>query len=179
MLPSLPATSCGDAGASAVAVPPPPKFRAVLGKVESAWWGPQSPMVNGLTSAQKAGLRYEHKVLSLLVARYPEMFQRSREIFFVDDRGQNLCVPDGVFLGSTNIIVEVKYQHMPEAWWQLRRKYEPVMRCLDSRPVALLEICRTYDAHMPFPEVHKLYSNFDNFLVSARDGELGVLQWMI
>lgn len=185
MLPSLPSTDAADvAGAPVVAVPPPPAFRAIFGDVAEAWLCHRNGEVanTGTTPAQKSGLRYEAKVQAALAELFGPRFFASPTLFFRDGRGgDQRAIPDGLLLFPAHtIVIEVKFQHMPEAWWQLRKKYEPILRVMiPNKPVLLLEICRSYDRQMPFPGEHTLYKSFGDFHEHASDGELGVFQWKL
>jgi hypothetical protein len=163
-----------------VQVPPPPHFKAVVGKPHSVNFKP-NPFKNqrGDTPAKQAGIRYEelaHGYLANLPLNYVE-----RPFFhFHDNTGWRTCAPDGMFLHSEWIaIVEIKYQHVPEAWWQLRRLYEPVLRAFcKQRALRLVEVVRSYDAATPFPETPALAYDLPLWLTSvARDGEFAVHRW--
>jgi len=44
------------------------------------------------------------------------------------------------------VIVEVKIQHMPEAWWQLEAAYRPILQAAAPKAdIYCLEVCRSYD----------------------------------
>jgi hypothetical protein len=184
VLPELPATDAGaGAGTAPVEVPPSPRFRVVHGRVKYAQIVRSlRNLSSGNTAAKRAGLKYEEEVAKWLycyaLARSGWRFIESPEIVFADDRGTQFAVPDGIMMTEEfTCVIEVKLQHMPEAWWQLRRKYEPIARHLTGRNVMLLEVCKTYDLQMPFPEKHRLYRSFDEYFAEAKPGELGVLQW--
>lgn len=167
-----------DAGP--VEVPPPPGFRFVVPPIKSARWDNEVELFfpPGLTAAQKAGLRYEKKVL----AELSDTLQRFLHIFptiaFEDANGPGFGVPDAVIVDNHGVcVIEVKSQHMPEAWWQLRRKYEPLVRAIHpGEKIHLVEICRSLDCDMPFPETLKVVGSIAE-LRDMEDGTLGVLQW--
>ncbi len=49
--------------------------------------------------------------------------------------------------------MEVKYQHTPDAWWQLRRLYAPLVEHIFPHySVHLVEVCKWFDPAVPFPE---------------------------
>lgn len=110
----------------------------------------------GNTEARKAGLRYEGTVIEYLedLAKHSKRgFCEQPALRFRDDNGWRIVVPDALLISDVDIIlVEIKIQHMPEAWWQLRRLYEPVVLNRYLRPVRVLEIVKSFDASMPFPE---------------------------
>lgn len=176
MLPHLPTIS----EAVPVAVPAPPKFRAPLGRIRDVNME-ETPhehyaAAKGTSSAQKAGLSYESRVQRQLMQIFGPNYKPSPSIYFSDDRGRRCCIPDGIILGpSLSVVVEIKSQHMPEAWWQLRKLYEPVLRTVYPH-VALLEICKSYDAQMPFPEAVRLLGSSP---LDLNDGEFGVVAWKI
>ena len=69
------------------------------------------------------------------------------------------CQTDGLFahpLEGLIVVVEIKYQHTPDAWFQLRELYEPVVRKAfgPAWTVALLEVVKWYDPSTFFPERH-------------------------
>lgn len=174
MLPHLSPTSGGLTG-SPVAVPPPPHFRPALA-VSSAQLGPRIPPAVGNTAARKAGLRYEAQVVDYFSAAFGQMFFAHTSIHFRDLNGARTCVPDGLVLTDDGwiVIVEIKSQHMPEAWWQLRKLYEPVVRvAFRTSKVAVLEVVKTYDPSMPFPERVTLHDDLDDL----RREDFGVFRW--
>ena len=72
------------------------------------------------------------------------------------------CQPDGLLFfeeGDQNRIVlcEVKYQHVPDAYFQLQDKYLPVVEAaFPGLPISLCEVVKWYDPAVSFPcEVKK------------------------
>jgi hypothetical protein len=173
--------SGGPAGDSAVHVPPP-HFQLPLLPIKAAFPENWTHVTTGLTASQKAGLRYEKKVQFILREQYGIRYHANQVIRFVDQRGGGCCVPDGLIrLEDRTIIVEIKSQHMPESWWQLRKKYEPVIRvAFPSRSIVLLlEICRSLDVDMPYPEKFTFVSSISDWTREAKDGDLGVMKWKL
>lgn len=77
-------------------------------------------------------------------------------------KGPRNAFPDGLMLlDDRTVIVEIKRQHMPEAWWQLRRHYQVVLEKYRPKPVQVLEVVKEFDLQMPFPE--------DDFLLFEND----------
>jgi hypothetical protein len=78
------------------------------------------------------------------------------------ERKARWCKPDGLFMDFRRglvTVVEVKLKHTADAWWQLRRVYEPVLRTLlgpDDWRYAFLEVVRWYDPHIAFPQAHAM-----------------------
>jgi hypothetical protein len=66
----------------------------------------------------------------------------------------NWCQPDGLLeVNNLLIIVEIKVNFSSDAWWQLRKLYEPVVKCaLKPSRLALAIVCRSFDPVVPFPE---------------------------
>ena len=185
MLPHLTFLNSGQPG-TPVQVPPPPRFRAPVGEIRDVSLRGDNPFYSsrGHTAAQRAGMRYERHIqieLKQILLHYLP----SPMLHFHDDSGFRTCIPDGLHVTHQNdatrfTIFEIKSQHMPEAWWQLRRLYEPVVRALQPKAeVALVEICRTLDAHTPFPEEPELIEDLKTFVSTASDGRFGVFRWRI
>lgn len=171
-----------DAASRPIEVPPPPRFKPIVGSVQVAHYTalPLKPPV-GDTAARKAGLRYEEKVQTYLSSTFPGSYKPSPQISFKDMGGWRTCVPDGILVGQgiePIFVFEVKSQHMPEAWWQLRRLYEPVLRVMyRTRPIVCVEVVRSFDPSMPFPERFTRVEKLLNFIADASGGEFGVHRW--
>lgn len=181
MLPHLSPLNGGASAGAPVGVPPPPRFRPIMGGILEVDMNPSNPFKSrGRTAAQKAGLRYEDKIQDALMSRAKiSIYFDSPILHFKDESGWRTCIPDGVDVFEDKVVLsEIKYQHTPDAWWQMRRLYEPLLRrFFPTAAVSLLEICRTYDPATPFPEVVRLVESYDNFARESKDGELGVYRW--
>jgi len=75
---------------------------------------------------------------------------------------QHWCQPDGLLLDPWTgqlTIVEIKYQHCADAWFQMNRLYAPVLRMIfperDWR-FATCEIVKWFDCAIQVPEPPKL-----------------------
>ena len=170
---------------------PPSRFRAAEGvrQARLVFGGRPSPAgsLRPLTEAQKSGLRYEKKALDFLArelalnAEPPRELLRSPWISFTDRTGSRLCQPDALIdIPSENrtVVVEIKLRHMPEAWWQLRKLYEPVAR--EARPghqIALLCVTKSFDPFVSWGEVPTLFSTLEDFLSERSSSKIGVLEW--
>lgn len=149
--------------------------------------------------AQRAGKRYEQRVMAWLQTVFParpclkmhmqsggaihatEVLQSQLEIgpwfMYVDDRGPHVCQPDAIIRwGTSVVVVEVKRSHTADAWWQLRRLYEPVVSMALRTLTHPLEICRTYDPAVYIPDPVELLDDVHDAQLSART-TFGVLQW--
>ena len=120
--------------------------------------GPPSFIRRGKPRGRKAlGLRYERKVLDHLEVESPLPLLRSPWIEFLDegDQRSRWCQPDGILLDPWTgrlVLLEVKYQHTADAWWQLMQLYAPVVaRLLPAWEIHPVEVCKWYDPALSFP----------------------------
>lgn len=177
MLPSLsPLSDSGPAGAR-VSVPPPLHFKPILGtpygiRVRSTPYERQK----GDTPARENGLRYEAKIQTLLESTF-HPYWPSPKVSFYDKSGLRFIVPDGLILrADRTVIFEIKFAHCPEAWWQLRKLYSPILELAYSKPVQVVEIVRSYDPATPFPETPELLTHLDSWTLDpAKLNTFGVL----
>lgn len=156
-----------------VAVPPPPHFRGLVGEARRVTITSGAAHGSGSSPAQKAGLRYEAKVHEYLKSQFPT-YVESPCIHFTDNTGQRTCIPDGYAIAGVSYVFEIKYQHTPAAWWQLRKLYGPLIEEVYKQPPVLVEVCHTYDPKLPFPEEVEFISDLHSF--SRRDC-VGVFRW--
>ena len=113
-----------------------------------------------LKGSAAAGVRYERKALAQLAHDYAEAFVPQPWLQY--QRQGNCdwqwCQPDGLIVELRRglvTIVECKLRHTPDAWWQLRKLYEPVVQALFGAAhwrFSCVEVCRWFDPHTPFPE---------------------------
>jgi hypothetical protein len=136
-----------------------------------------------LTKTQKLGLRYEKKAQDYLT-RLCELdggydcvcnpwisFRRKGEPL----SHVNYCQPDVLLVSrsSSRVIVgEIKLSHTGDSWRQLRQLYEPTLKFIWPKDVdiALLEICKWFDPHTPFPETFYYAEN----PIRAEPNKLGI-----
>lgn len=132
----------------------------------------------GHTAAQKAGLKYEERVLEKLSQEFPLGFRAQPSINYSDSSGRRLAIPDGILrYRDSVVIVEIKYSHCELAWWQLRKLYQPLLLHLTNYHISLLEICKSYDPSVAFPEPVQLISSLEE--LSPDNDQVKVLQWKI
>lgn len=162
-----------------------PSTVRVAREVRAAWPCGDGPFgrtsrITG-TPAQKAGKRYERKVLKGLSTEFGENLHPSPWFKFSDESGQHYCQPDAVFFGPEGLVVfEVKIRIVEKAWWQLRRLYEPVVSRAYRMPTSLCLICKHVDPAVPFPERYELIPSLSSLLSEERDRDLlGVYQWTL
>lgn len=167
---------------------PPSWFRGVEG-VLSAWpdsggpFGGTPARIKG-TAAQRAGKRYERKALRFLSGLYGSCFVPQPWYKYQTKRDAPLrwCQPDGVlFTPSGVVIFEIKVNFTSNAWWQLRKLYEPVVRVASRvERIAVCVVCKSFDPAVPFPEGY-LATNprkFAALLPQEWDCTVtGVIQW--
>jgi len=97
---------------------------------------------------------------------------------FRDSDVPRLVVPDGILLRSRDVVIfEIKSQHMPEAWWQLRRLYAPVLEAWWNKPVVCCEVVKSFDPSIGFPEPVKFCRSLDEVLSSNHGDAFRVFQW--
>lgn len=162
-----------------VLVPPRPNFRGISGRIRDTSFNTcafYEEETRGNTAARELGLRFERKVLDEIGADFP-IFWRQPKVRFFDDSGMRLCIPDAVAReGDDIIVIEVKIQHMPEAWWQLERLYRPVLEThFKPRRLRALEIVQSFDPAMPFPISVEVFETIASFKDS--DVPFGVVVW--
>lgn len=112
------------------------------------------------TGARRQGVLYERKVHEHLSDLYGDDYMPGPWFKFasVGERTMRICQPDGLIIQPEKgriTLVEVKYQHTPLAWWQLKRLYLPVLRkvCPERLwKVDFCEVVKYYDPSIPFPE---------------------------
>lgn len=110
--------------------------------------------------AKARGVSYERKVHDYLrecILGLPDWdYVQGPWIEFRDRSGKRWCQPDGFLLDTARrrcTLVEIKYRHTADAWWQLWRLYLPVIRVLlPEYSYACLEICKWFDPQTAFPE---------------------------
>lgn len=112
-----------------------------------------------LIGARAQGMRYEKKALDkieVLSAARGAYCLRSPWIEFQDDSGKRWCQPDCLVMNqadSTGVIIEVKYRHTSDAWFQLWHLYMPVMQKLFPQcRWGCVEMVKWYDPAVSFPE---------------------------
>lgn len=111
-----------------------------------------------LSAAKKRGITYENKVHKWLLEKYPDQYVPSPWIQFCAPNSRpEWAQPDGLLIdvrAGTIVIVEMKHSHTVTAWWQLRRKYQPLIRHLfgEDWSIHVCEITRWLDPALVFPE---------------------------
>lgn len=109
--------------------------------------------------AKGRGLRFEAEVNAHFRGLYPHYVASPWFVYRVRQapRREVYAQPDGILfdpLRGVATIVEIKYQHISDAYFQLVDKYAPILDTfLDRRiwKLAFVEVCRWYDGTIPFP----------------------------
>jgi hypothetical protein len=179
VLPSL--SPLSNRTSKSVEVPPPPHFQPTVGMIRNAKIELNVLTRSSgeeLTDAQKLGLHYEARVQQHLSKVWP-LYVCSPKLRFYDDRGPRVAIPDGILWNHNPVvIVEIKFQHVPDAWWQLKRLYQPVLEAIvpkESR-IKCLEIVKSYDPATPFPCEVELVEHLEKWVEDPLDS-FGVFRW--
>lgn len=126
------------------------------------------------------GIKYEARVHEHFQKLYGDMYVPQLWIMF-RERGQEqvrYAQLDALLFDfdcGTLTIVEVKYQHIDRAWWQLHHLYAPLVKHLFGQQwrVRCIEVVKWYDPSTYFPGPVKLCKTLDQ----APDTETGVHIW--
>lgn len=137
------------------------------------------------TQAQKAGLRYEARVLHYLALHFRFVLDHPWLAYYADFEGhQKHCQPDGIIFhrpGKVATVVEVKYSPTPQAYQQLTFLYLPVVKSMlgEMWSVNRLSVCRSIDPNIPLPEkprnIYEL-GDLDDFLTGPNQ-KMGQFLW--
>lgn len=110
------------------------------------------------TGRRLAGVQYEKKVHAYLDSLYGFRYIPNPWLKFFADGKWRWCQPDGLLFDLARgriTVVEVKYQHTSDAWWQLRHLYEPVLSAIFPARLWAFDLCEVvkwYDPETAFPE---------------------------
>lgn len=132
------------------------------------------------TSAKRRGIKYEQKAQAMLVEKYstyiPSLWL---QFYSKSSSSMRWCQPDGVlfdFKRGIITIIEIKFCHTAQAWWQLNELYLPVISHIFGRELwnyRLAEMVLWYDSVINFPGEHYLRKDLHN----VREGEVGIHIW--
>lgn len=122
----------------------------------------------------KLGIRYEKEVNWRLEGLY-ELCYIPGTWFAYHWRGRiRYCQPDALLVlpeRSVLVIVEVKYSHTSDAYWQLEHLYLPVLRCFLGRgnpwQIATVEVVKWFDPCTAFPTRVSLCKDLEQVRVNA------------
>lgn len=180
-----PLSSSLAAASEEVPVPAPSWFRGINGHASRVWLEEAEKYTpeKGDTAARKAGLHYEAKVQQALMQILPG-YMAAPKVTFVDKSGMRFAIPDGIYAPDKEnllTVFEIKFSHVPDAWWQLEKKYRPLLEIWrpNSR-VLSVEIVRTFDSAVPFPCKFEFLPSLEalfSFVSGAAKEPFGVFQW--
>lgn len=137
------------------------------------------------TGVRWQGVKYEAAVQQMLQSKFPHSYLPSPWLKFHGSSGVKWCQPDGLLFdleAGIVTIVEVKYKHTSDAWWQLRKLYEPVLRKMFEHPqngfwdFRMLEIVKWYDPLTIYPEETRLLERVE-FATNLNLNTTGVHIW--
>lgn len=128
---------------------------------------------------RRKGVKYEERAQEYLADLYGDAYVPSPWFQYqnADEDKARYCQPDGLLFESRLqkvVIVEVKLRHTSKAWWQLRRKYGPLLhQVFPWMEVAYVELVQWYDVDTAFPEAVHLRPRISQ----ARSNEIQVTIW--
>lgn len=137
--------------------PPPPNFNPAQYIVHAEFTYPPAFKRRRYTGRRLQGIRYEKAVHEYLALRYGDLYVASPWIKFFADGKWRWCQPDGLLFRPHDgrlIIIEVKYQHTPDAWWQVRHLYQPVLEFMLPRKLWTYEVCEVVKWYDPAIDFH-------------------------
>lgn len=122
--------------------------------------------------AKADGIRYEKKAQQKLQEMYGGSYLASPWFSYRKTPNGRLCIrqPDGLvfdFHRGIIFIVEIKLRHTADAWTQIRRVYEPLVRAAFPRhlwEIRVCEVVRWFDPHTYFPEDISMVESVDAVL---------------
>ena len=121
---------------------------------------PFLPIAPRATERQKLGLRYERRVHERLLDRFGLRYIPGQWFSFGlpgPDGGVRYCQLDGILLDDERrvfTIIEFKYSHTANAYWQIENTYVPVIACFlrqSGWQIATCEVVKWYDPSVRFP----------------------------
>lgn len=165
----------------ALAKCPPPERLRLVGKVDWAHFCPKPDFIkpHRHTGARAQGVRYEKKVHEYLLGRFPYAYLPAPWLNFYTLGSPRWCQPDGMLIRPIEgriTVVEVKYQHTSDAWWQLVHIYRPVLEAIfppGEWEYNYLEVVKWYDPSVLFPCTHRLTPD----PLDLKQNEFGVHIW--
>ncbi len=136
----------------------------------------------GKVSGRKAeGIRYEFKAQEYLLCN-SDFYLPSPWFYYKGNNRLRWCQPDGLLFNFRTghlIIVEIKYNHTSDAWWQLRKLYFPIIVRIfppELWTISVLEVVKWYDPATHFPEQLRLIAKPDEAF-GLPQGITGVHIW--
>lgn len=138
--------------------PAPASFRPAGRVLAASLSFPPAIRKKRYTGRRLEGVRYEKKVHEHMELLYGDRYVPNPWLKFFSEGKWRWCQPDALLLDVARgrlTIVEVKYQHTSDAWWQVRQLYQPVLEQIFPRNLweyDACEIVKWYDPATLFPE---------------------------
>ena len=116
-----------------------------------------------MNGKQKASKHYEKVAQFYLKQCFGDNFYPSVWLKYVERRGQRWCECDGVMANKETkevIIFEMKLKHTARAWWQLHKKYLPVLQfAFKDWHFRVVEMTNVHDPEIVYPDGVKIVYN--------------------
>lgn len=128
------------------------------------------------SALKRKGIAYERKVHRYMLKRFGLTTYIPSQWFKYQRFGDKIrfCQTDGLLFQPKQfklLIIEIKYKHTPDAYWQIENKYLPVCRWLfRDWEISTLEIVKWYDPSTQFPAPVSLRKDIED----CAPGEFGV-----
>ena len=126
------------------------------------------------------GVRYEKRAHEHFNELFGDRYINSQWFQFKEpDTKARYCEIDGLLIRpkqGTIIILEMKYNHTSDAWWQTRRLYEPIIKFLFPEQlweVAICEVVKWFDPATKFPEDLQMVKDIRD----VQTGKFGLHIW--
>lgn len=162
--------------------PKPVNFRPAA-NVTRAWFSDHAPPFlrrPARRGRKRQGLLYQSRAADMLQTRYGDLLVAEPWICFDDAHANHRwCQPDFLLvdvLKGRITIIEAKYQHCPEAWFQLFQLYKPVVSHLfppSQWRIGCVELVKWFDPSTSVPEPPVLRE----FIHDPLDGKFCVHIW--
>jgi hypothetical protein len=116
------------------------------------------------TSRKRLGIKYESEAHKHLGQAYKGIYVPRPWLVYYAFSSRRWCQPDGLIIdipAGHITIVEAKYCHVADAWWQLVCLYLPVVSKMFGNELwtySTVEIVKYYDPSLPCPQQPTLVS---------------------
>jgi hypothetical protein len=110
------------------------------------------------TGKRLQGVKYETAAQAHIGSIAGGAYLASPWLKFSGNQGDKWCQPDGLLFDLERgiiTIVEIKLQHTTDAWWQLRKLYQPVLESMFPPQLwefRVLEVVKWFDPLVRWPE---------------------------
>lgn len=115
----------------------------------------------------RRGIKYEEKVQQHLLSSFEDFYLPSPWLHFREEGEEQFrwCQPDGLLIDALKgviHIIEIKYSHTSDAWWQVKKLYLPVLSKIFPKEIWRFEcgeVVKWYDPDIFFPESVQLVNS--------------------